>query len=432
MTTRSATAALRLHEAVPHGKIEILPTKPCATATDLSLTYTPGAAAPCLAIRDNPDAAWRYTSRGNLIAVITNGTAVLGLGNIGALAGKPVMEGKALLFKRFGGIDAIDLELDTTDPERFCDAVSLMEPSFGGINLEDIRAPECFVIEECLRARMKIPVFHDDQHGTAGVVTAALQNALHLTGRRPDRTRVTISGAGAAGIAVAQMILQIGIRSDNLTLYDIHGVVYKGRQAGTNRWLAPFASSSPARTLAEALDGADVLIGVSAPRIVTPPMLAGMRPDPIVFALANPVPEIDPLLARKARPDAIIATGRSDLPNQVNNLLGFPYLFRGALDVRASTIDDTMKLAASTALAKLARQPVPRSVLKAYGAQRLEFGREYLLPRPFDPRLLETVSSAVAIAAMKSGVAQAPIDDPDAYRRRLKAAARHLAARFSA
>lgn len=431
MKDRLSAGALRLHSAAPAGKIEIVPSKPCADGKDLSLAYTPGVAAPCLAIRDDPEAAWRYTGRGNLVGVITNGTAVLGLGNIGALAGKPVMEGKALLFKRFAGIDAVDLELDTTDPAAFCDAVSLLEPSFGGINLEDIKAPECFEIEERLRAGMGIPVFHDDQHGTAVVVAAALMNALHLTGRTPAGARVTISGAGAAGIAVARHLLRIGIRRSNIILCDIHGIVCKGRKAGMHRWLAPLASSRPAGTLADALEGADVFVGVSAPRIVTPAMLRKMRPDPIVFALANPVPEIGYEAAREARPDAVIATGRSDLPNQVNNLLGFPFLFRGALDVRASTIDDAMKLAASEALADLARRPVPAAVLKAYGVKRLAFGRDYLLPKPFDPRLLETVPPAVAAAAMESGVARAPIDDFDAYRRRLRATARRLAARFA-
>lgn len=427
----SAARALRLHACSPCGKIETVPSKPCGDADDLSLAYTPGVAAPCLAIRDNADAAWKYTGRGNLVGVITNGTAVLGLGSIGALAGKPVMEGKALLFKRFAGINAIDLELDTTDPKRFCDAVSLMGPSFGGINLEDIKAPECFEIEERLRARMDIPVFHDDQHGTAVVVAAAILNALHITGRRPEQARVTISGAGAAGIAIAKHLLHIGIRRNHLTLCDIHGVVYKGRKAGLHRWLAPLAGSGAARTLGEAMLGADVFIGVSAAGIVTPVMLEGMRPDPIVFALANPTPEIEPALVRKARPDAIIATGRSDAPNQVNNLLGFPFLFRGALDVRASTINDAMKLAASEALAALARRPVPAGVLKAYGIKQLAFGREYLLPKPFDPRLLETISSAVAVAAMESGVARAPIADLDAYRRRLRSAARQLTSRFA-
>lgn len=427
----TAARALHLHASAPRGKIEIVPSKPCATADDLSLAYTPGVAAPCLAIRDDADAAWKYTGRGNLVAVITNGTAVLGLGSIGALAGKPVMEGKALLFKRFAGIDAIDLELDTTDTERFCDAVSLMEPSFGGINLEDIKAPECFAIEERLRARMDIPVFHDDQHGTAVVVSAALLNALHLTNRRPERTRVAISGAGAAGVAIANQLIRIGIRRRNLILCDIHGVLYKGRKAAMHTWVAPLASSGPARSLAEAMLGADVFIGVSAAGIVTPAMLKGMQPDPIVFALANPVPEIEPDLIRKARPDAIIATGRSDIPNQVNNLLGFPFLFRGALDVRASAINDAMKTAASEALATLARRPVPASVLRAYGIKRLAFGREYLLPRPFDPRLLEAVSSAVAVAAMESGVARAPITDLDSYRRSLRSLARSLTSRFA-
>ncbi|OQA05840.1 MAG: NADP-dependent malic enzyme [bacterium ADurb.Bin374] len=426
-----APKALRLHESEPAGKIEIVPSKPCADGNDLSLAYTPGVAAPCLAIRDDPEAAWRYTGRGNLVGVITNGTAVLGLGNIGALAGKPVMEGKALLFKRFAGIDAVDLELDTECPAAFCDAVSLLEPSFGGINLEDIKAPECFEIEERLRAGMGIPVFHDDQHGTAVVVAAALMNALHLTGRKPDEARVAISGAGAAGIAVARHLLRIGVRRSHLVLCDIHGIVYKGRREGMHRWLSSLASSRPAGTLGDALEGADVFIGVSAPRIVTPAMLRKMRPDPIIFALANPVPEIEYDAAREARPDAVIATGRSDLPNQVNNLLGFPFLFRGALDVRASTINDEMKLAASKALADLARRPVPAAVLKAYGLNRLTFGRGYLLPKPFDPRLLETVPPAVAAAAMESGVARAPIVDLDAYRRRLRSAARRLVARFA-
>lgn len=419
-------AAIEYHARAPAGKIGLQPTKPCLTQHDLALAYTPGVAIPCLCIKDDPDRSYELTGRGNLVAVISNGTAVLGLGHIGALAGKPVMEGKAVLFKRFAGIDAIDLEIDTTDPWRVIEAVKLLEPSFGGINLEDIRAPDCFLIERELQKAMAIPVFHDDQHGTAVVVGAALRNALHLTGREPATTKVVFSGAGAAGIACARLLLSMGIRSENLVMTDVQGVVWRGRPGGLHEWLAPLAAETAARTLAEALVGADVFIGVSAPRVVTGEMIKAMAPDPIIFALANPVPEIPYNEARAARPDAIVATGRSDLPNQINNVLGFPFIFRGALDIRARAIDEGMKLAAVEALAALAREPVPDAVVQAYGGAPLAFGREYLLPRPFDPRLLERVAAAVAAAGIRSGVARLRDWDADAYSRRLRRLAAQL------
>ena len=402
--------ALEYHSRAPHGKLEVVPTKACFTQHDLALAYTPGVAAPCRAIQQNPEDSFLYTGRGNLVAVITNGTAVLGLGNIGALASKPVMEGKALLFKRFADLDSIDLELDTQDPEEFIRAVRLMEPSFGGINLEDIKAPECFVIEERLRAAMNIPVFHDDQHGTAIISGAALLNALELVGKRIEDVRIVFSGAGAAAIASARYYLVLGAKLENIQMVDIHGVVQPDREPAPNSVQAQFAAPTLARTLADALVGADVFVGLSAGGIVSPAMVMAMAPKPIIFALANPDAEIGYLEAKAARPDAIVATGRSDFPNQVNNVLGFPFLFRGALDARATEINEAMKIAASRALAALAREDVPDAVAKAYGLGSLRFGPDYLIPKPLDPRVLLWVAPAVAQAAMESGVARVPLD----------------------
>ena len=412
--------ALDYHSRPPHGKIEIVPTKPSLTQRDLALAYTPGVAEPCRAIQKNPEDAFLYTAKGNLVAVITNGTAVLGLGNIGALAGKPVMEGKALLFKRFADLDAIDIELDTEDPELFIQAVKLMEPSFGGINLEDIKAPECFIIEERLRKEMCIPVFHDDQHGTAIISGAALLNALSLGHKKLEDLKIVFSGAGAAAIATARFYRLLGAKHENIILTDIDGVVRADRTPAPNFAQAEFATQSDAHTLAQALVGADVLVGLSAAGVVTTTMLVTMAPDPIVFALANPDPEIDYEEAKRARPDAIVATGRSDYPNQVNNVLGFPFLFRGALDARATEINEPMKIAAAHALAALAREDVPDGVAKAYGVASLRFGPEYLIPKPLDPRVLLWVAPAIARAAMESGVARITLD-LDLYRERLEA-----------
>ncbi len=412
--------ALAYHEEGRKGKIQVVPTKPTATQRDLSLAYSPGVAWPCLEIASDPLAAYKYTAKGNLVGVISNGTAVLGLGNIGALAGKPVMEGKGVLFKRFADIDVFDLEVATEDPEEFIRAVKLLEPTFGGINLEDIKAPECFEIERRLKAEMAIPVFHDDQHGTAIISGAALLNALALTGRKIADARIVFSGAGAAALSCAKLYLQLGARRENVVLCDRKGVIYRGRSEEMDPYKAELAADTALRTLAEALQGADVFIGLSVGGVVTAEMIRGMAPDPIVFAMANPDPEIGYEDAKQARPDAIVATGRSDYPNQVNNVLGFPFLFRGALDVRATDINDAMKLAAVKALAELAREDVPDGVLKAYGIDHLRFGREYLIPKPLDYRVLLRVPPAVAKAAIESGVARVPIDDFDAYRRRLE------------
>jgi malate dehydrogenase (oxaloacetate-decarboxylating)(NADP+) len=387
-----------------------VPTKPCLTQRDLALAYTPGVAAPCLAIQKNPDDAFLYTAKGNLVAVITNGTAVLGLGNIGALAGKPVMEGKSLLFKRFADLDAIDLELDTQDPDQFINAVRLLEPSFGGINLEDIKAPECFYIEETLRSTMRIPVFHDDQHGTAIISGAALTNALELVNKQIGDVRIVFSGAGAAAIATARFYRLLGADPAKMIMSDIYGVVRPGRDPEPVASQAEFARETGCRTLADALVGADVFVGLSAGGIVSADMVKTMAPNPIVFALANPTPEIGYDETRAARPDAIIATGRSDYPNQCNNVLGFPFLFRGALDARATQINEAMKIAASRALAQLARGDVPDAVAKAYGLSSLHFGPEYLIPKPLDPRVLLWVAPAVARAAMETGVARVHLD----------------------
>ncbi len=409
MTIRKEDA-LEYHSAPPAGKLAVVPTKPCRTQRDLSLAYTPGVAIPCLEIERDPSLLYKYTAKGNLVAVVSNGTAVLGLGNIGAGAGKPVMEGKAVLFKRFADIDVFDIELATEDPKEVVRAVQLIEPTFGGINLEDIKAPECFGIEEELKRTMKIPVFHDDQHGTAIISGAALLNALELAGKKISEVKIVFSGAGAAGLSCAAHYVRLGADRSNIIMSDIHGVIYKGRTEGMNGYMQRFAADTDARTLAEALVDADVFVGVSVGNLVTKEMLRTMAPNPIVFPLANPYPEIPYEDAVAARPDAIVGTGRSDLPNQVNNVLGFPFIFRGALDVRATAINDEMKLAATHALANLAREDVPDSVRRAYGVERLEFGRNYIIPKPFDYRVLIWVASAVAKAAMDSGVAQAPVD----------------------
>jgi malate dehydrogenase (oxaloacetate-decarboxylating)(NADP+) len=412
--------ALAYHSQGRKGKIQVVPTKPTNTQRDLSLAYSPGVAYPCKEIQREPLLAYEYTAKGNLVAVISNGTAVLGLGNIGALAGKPVMEGKGVLFKRFADIDVFDLELATEDPEELIRAVKLLEPSFGGINLEDIRAPDCFEIERRLKAEMQIPVFHDDQHGTAIISGAALLNALQLTGKAIAQVRIVFSGAGAAALSCARLYLALGARRENMILSDIAGVIYRGRRELMDPYKEEFVADTPARTLAEAMAGADVFIGLSVAGVVTPEMVRSMAPDPIVFAMANPDPEIGYDEARASRPDAIVATGRSDYPNQVNNVLGFPFIFRGALDVRATDIDDGMKLAAVRALAELAREDVPDSVLRAYGLDSLRFGRDYLIPKPFDHRVLLRVPPAVARAAAESGVARVPIGDFAAYQRRLE------------
>ncbi|UYY60180.1 NADP-dependent malic enzyme [Sphingomonas sp. S2-65] len=416
----SEREALRYHSEGRPGKIEIVASKPMATQRDLALAYSPGVAVPVRAIAEDPSLAYDYTAKGNLVAVISNGTAILGLGNLGALASKPVMEGKAVLFKRFADVDSIDIELKTEDVNRFIDAVELMEPSFGGINLEDIKSPECFVIEQTLRERMNIPVFHDDQHGTAIIAAAGLINALHLTGRDIKHTKIVMLGAGAAAIACAELIKAMGLPHDNLLMCDLNGVIYQGRQESMNQWKSAHAVATDKRTFAEAIDGADVFVGLASANSLPPELLKTMAPRPIVFAMANPDPEISPPVAKEARPDAIIATGRSDYPNQVNNVLGFPFIFRGALDVRATTINDAMKVAAARALAELARQQVPEEVAAAYGTQH-SFGPDYIIPAPFDPRLMEIVPAAVAQAAMDSGVATKPIVDMAAYRQSLRA-----------
>ena len=412
--------ALEYHYGGRPGKIEVIPSKPTATQRDLSLAYTHGVAKPCLEIAADPAAAYKYTSKGNLVAVISNGTAVLGLGNIGALAGKPVMEGKGVLFKRFADIDVFDLEVDTRDTEEFIRCVKVLEPTFGGINLEDIAAPECFEIEERLKKEMKIPVFHDDQHGTAIISAAALINALQVANKKIEKVKLVISGAGAAAMACLRLYIKLGLRKENVMLTDRHGVIWKGRIEDMTSYKEEFAVETKARTLADAMKGADVFIGLSVGGIVTQDMIRSMAKNPIVFAMANPDPEIGYDEATAARPDIIMATGRSDFPNQVNNVLGFPFIFRGALDCRATTINDEMKLAASRALADLAKEDVPDSVLRAYSKDRMAFGREYLIPKPFDYRVLLNVPVAVARAAAETGVAQEPIADYDAYRRRLE------------
>ena len=419
ITQITADEALAFHARGKPGKLEVRATKPLTTANDLSLAYSPGVAAPCMAIRKAPEASYDYTSRGNIVAVISNGTAVLGLGNLGALASKPVMEGKSVLFKRFADIDGIDLEVDTEDVDEFVDCVRFLGKSWGGINLEDIKAPECFVIEQRLRECLDVPVFHDDQHGTAIIAAAGLLNALDLTGRSLETTRLVCNGAGAAGIACLELLKRMGLPNGNAILCDTRGVVYRGREAGMNQWKSAHAVDTPLRTLDEAVKGADVFFGLSIKGAMTQDMVRAMAPRPIVFAMANPDPEIAPEAVAAARDDAIVATGRSDYPNQVNNVLGFPYIFRGALDVRAKTINDEMKIAAARALAALAREDVPDEVATAYEARRLQYGPNYIIPKPFDPRLIARVPSAVARAAMDTGVAGRPIGDFEAYRRQL-------------
>jgi malate dehydrogenase (oxaloacetate-decarboxylating)(NADP+) len=413
--------ALAFHAEGRPGKLQITPTKPLVTQRDLSLAYSPGVAAPCLAIEKNPEKAYDYTARGNMVAVISNGTAVLGLGDLGALASKPVMEGKAVLFKRFADVDAIDLEIDTKDVDEFVNCVRFLGPSFGGINLEDIKAPDCFIIEQRLREIMDIPVFHDDQHGTAIIAVAGLINALDLTGRTVKDVRMVVNGAGASAIACVELFKALGVPHGNVTMCDTSGVIYKGRAKGMNQWKSAHAIETKTRTLEEALKGADIFVGLSVKGAVTPAMIKDMAKSPIIFAMANPDPEITPEEAKSVRPDVLIATGRSDYPNQINNVLGFPYIFRGALDVRASTINDDMKLAAAKALAQLARKDVPDEVDAAYGGRRLRYGPEYLIPVPFDPRLVVEIPAAVAEAAIQSKVARLPIEDFDAYRRILRA-----------
>ncbi len=413
--------ALAFHAGGKPGKIEIAPTKPMSTQRDLSLAYSPGVAVPVRAIAERPDAVFDYTAKGNLVAVISNGTAILGLGDLGPLASKPVMEGKAVLFKRFADVDAIDLEIDTKDVDAFINCVRYLGPTFGGINLEDIKAPDCFIIEQRLRELMDIPVFHDDQHGTAIISTAGIINAMHLTGRQIDSIKVVVNGAGAAGIACLELLKSMGLPNGNAILCDSKGVVYRGRKEGMNQWKSAHASETDARDLADALKGADVFLGLSVKGAVTQAMVAGMNKAPIIFAMANPDPEITPEEVKAVRADAIVATGRSDYPNQVNNVLGFPYIFRGALDVRATTINDAMKIAAAEALAALAREDVPDEVAMAYRGSRPSYGPDYIIPVPFDPRLISRVSSAVAEAAVRTGVARREMKDAQNYRDQLSA-----------
>jgi malate dehydrogenase (oxaloacetate-decarboxylating)(NADP+) len=411
--------ALSFHLEPTPGKFEISATVPMTTQRDLSLAYSPGVAVPCLAIAENPELAYDYTNKGNLVAVISNGTAVLGLGNLGALGSKPVMEGKAVLFKRFADVNSIDIELDTEDPDAFCNAVRLMGPTFGGINLEDIKAPECFIIEQRLKEEMDIPVFHDDQHGTAVICAAGLLNALHLSGKKIEDVKIVLNGAGAAGIACIELLKSMGAKHSNCVVCDTKGVIYQGRTEGMNQWKSAHAITTELRTLDEAMKGADVFLGVSVKGAVTQDMVISMADNPVIFAMANPDPEITPEEAHEVRADAIVATGRSDYPNQVNNVLGFPYLFRGALDIHARAINDEMKIACAHALANLAREDVPDEVALAYG-KNLAFGRDYIIPTPFDPRLIHRIPPAVARAGMKTGVARRPIIDMDAYELSLK------------
>ena len=411
--------ALAFHLEPTPGKWEINATVPMTTQRDLSLAYSPGVAVPCEAIAANPETAYDYTNKGNLVAVISNGTAVLGLGNLGALGSKPVMEGKSVLFKRFADVNSIDIELDTEDPDKFIDAVKLMGPTFGGINLEDIKAPECFIIEQRLKEEMDIPVFHDDQHGTAVICAAGLINALHISGKKIEDVKIVLNGAGAAGIACIELLKSMGVRHDNCIVCDTKGVIYQGRTEGMNQWKSAHAVKTELRTLEEAMEGADVFLGVSVKGAVTQEMVASMADNPVIFAMANPDPEITPEEAHEVRVDAIVATGRSDYPNQVNNVLGFPYLFRGALDINARAINDEMKIACAHALAALAREDVPDEVALAYG-KSLTFGRDYIIPTPFDPRLIHRIPPAVAKAGMDTGAARRPIIDMEAYEISLK------------
>ncbi|WP_300059539.1 NADP-dependent malic enzyme [uncultured Roseobacter sp.] len=418
-TTNLRQAALDYHEFPKPGKLEIRATKPLANGRDLARAYSPGVAEACLEIKEDPAAAARYTARGNLVAVVSNGSAVLGLGNIGALASKPVMEGKAVLFKKFAGIDCFDIEVDETDPEKLADIVCALGPTFGAINLEDIKAPDCFTVERICRERMNIPVFHDDQHGTAIVVGAAAKNALHVAGKTFEDIKIVSTGGGAAGIACLNMLLKLGVRRENVWLCDIHGLVYEGREVDMNPSKAEFAQPSDLRTLEDVIPDADLFLGLSGPGVLSPELVKKMTKRPIIFALANPTPEILPELAREVAPDAIIATGRSDFPNQVNNVLCFPFIFRGALDVGATVINDEMQLACIDGIAELARATTSAEAAAAYQGEQLTFGPDYLIPKPFDPRLVSVVSSAVAQAAMETGVATRPIEDLDAYRQKL-------------
>ena len=411
--------ALAFHLEPTPGKFEVTPSVPMTTQRDLSLAYSPGVAVPCEAIAEQPETAYDYTTKGNLVAVISNGTAVLGLGNLGALASKPVMEGKSVLFKRFADVNSIDIELDTEDPDEFCKAVRLMGPTFGGINLEDIKAPECFIIEQRLKEEMDIPVFHDDQHGTAVICAAGLINALHISGKKIEDVRIVLNGAGAAGIACLELLKAMGAQHDNCIMCDTKGVIYQGRTEGMNQWKSAHAANTELRSLEDAMKGADVFLGVSVKGAVTQAMVESMADDPVIFAMANPDPEITPEEAKEVRADAIVATGRSDYPNQVNNVLGFPYLFRGALDIHARAINDEMKIACAHALAHLAREDVPDEVALAYG-KTLSFGRDYIIPTPFDPRLIHRIPPAVAKAGMDTGAARRPIIDVDAYELNLK------------
>ena len=410
--------ALLYHSRGRHGKIEVIPTKPYSTQYDLSLAYTPGVAYPCLEIEKHPEDVYNYTAKGNLVAVISNGTAVLGLGDIGAMAGKPVMEGKGLLFKVFADVDVFDIEVDEKDPAKLIEICARIAPTFGGINLEDIKAPECFEVETKLKAMLDIPVFHDDQHGTAIISGAGLINSLEITGKKIDKIKLVVCGAGAAAISCSKLYVSLGVRKENIVMVDSKGVINRKRK-DLNKFKQEFITDRDIDTLAEAVKGADLFLGLSTANMLSKEMLATMAPDPIVFAMANPNPEITYEDAMSTRNDLIFATGRSDYPNQINNVLWFPFIFRGALDVRASTINEEMKLAASKALAGLAKEPVPLSVLKAYNVDKLIFGKEYIIPKPVDPRLISTVASAVAKAAMDSGVAKYPITDWDAYRKSL-------------
>ena len=417
--TAADAAALAYHRLDPPGKLEIRATKPLSTQRDLSLAYSPGVAAPCLAIAADPVAAYDYTARGNIVAVISNGTAVLGLGAIGALASKPVMEGKAVLFKKFANVDGIDIEVDETDIDRFVDIVAALEPSFGGINLEDIRGPDCFAIEEKLKARMAIPVFHDDQHGTAIIVSAAIRNGLLISGKALEDVKIVTAGAGAAALSCLNLLVALGARLENITVTDIDGVVYEGRPTTMDPWKSRFARVTDLRTLDQAIEGADIFLGLSAAGVLKASMVAKMAPNPMVLALANPNPEIMPEEVAAIRPDAVMCTGRSDYPNQVNNVLCFPYLFRGALDVGATAIDESMKKAAVEAIAGLARERPTEEVARAYGGTVKTFGADYLIPAPFDPRLILRIAPAVAEAAMAAGLARRPIADMEAYRDKL-------------
>lgn len=419
-TTFTDEEALDLHRLPRPGKLAVQPTKPMATQRDLALAYSPGVAVPVRRIAENPDDAYEYTSKGNMVAVITNGTAILGLGNLGALAAKPVMEGKSVLFKRFADIDSFDIEVTTQNPDEFITVVKNITASFGGVNLEDIKSPECFIIESALQDLADVPVFHDDQHGTAIISTAGLINALEITQKRIEDIKVVLCGAGAAGLSSIGLMKSIGVRPENTTIVDIHGVVYKGRTLEMDQWKAVHATDTKKRTLAEAVEGADVFLGLSAKGVLTPDMVASMAPNPIIFAMANPDPEITPEEVHRVRNDAIVATGRSDYPNQVNNVLGFPYIFRGALDVRARRVNHEMKIAAARALAQLAREDVPDEVATAYQGRHLKFGKDYIIPSPFDPRLIWYVPPFVAQAAMDTGVARKPIIDMDAYRKSLE------------